>query len=42
MGVSSAVFQKLEKLESPGEKAGDFSLLDQANSNILEKETGKL
>ena len=41
-GVSPALFQKLEKLESPGEKTGDFSLLDKANNNFLEKETCKL
>ena len=41
-GSFPALFQKLEKLESPGEKTGDFSLLDQANSNFLEKETCKL
>ena len=29
-------------MESPGEKSGDFSLLDQANNNFLEKETCKL
>ena len=28
--------------ESPGERIGDFSLLDQANNNFLEKETSKL
>ena len=28
--------------ESPGERTGDFPLLDQANSNFLEKETCKL
>ena len=28
--------------ESPGEKTGDFSLLDQAKNNFLEKETSKL
>ena len=41
-GSFPALFQKLEKLESPGEKTGDFSLLDQANNNFLEKETCKL
>ena len=25
--------------ETPGERTGDFSLLDQANNNFLEKET---
>ena len=35
-------FPKLEKLESPGEKTGNFSLLDQANNNFLEKKTCKL
>ena len=41
MGAGSPLsfFEKLEKLESPGEKTGDFSLLDQANINFLEKET---
>ena len=29
-------------VESPGERTGDFSLLDQANNNFLEKETCKL
>ena len=28
--------------ESPGERTGDFFLLDQANNNLLEKETCKL
>ena len=28
--------------ESPVERTGDFSLLDQANNNFLEKETCKL
>ena len=28
--------------ESPGERTGDFSLLDQANNNFLEKEICKL
>ena len=40
--VSPDLFKKLENLESPGEKTGDFSLLDQANNNFLEKETCKL
>ena len=42
MGVSHALFQKLEKLESPGEKTGDFSFLDQSINNFLKKETCKL
>ena len=29
-------------VESPGERTGDFSLLDQANNIFLEKETCKL
>ena len=37
-----APFQKLDKLESPGEKSGYFSLLGQTKINILEKETFKL
>ena len=28
--------------ESPAERTGDFSLLDQANNNFLEKEICKL
>ena len=28
--------------ESPGERTRDFSLLNQANNNFLEKETSKL
>ena len=39
--ASPALFQKLEKLESPGEKT-DFSPLGQAKNNFLEKETFKL
>ena len=41
-GVSPALFQKLEKLESPEEKIRDFSLQDQANNNFQEKETCKM
>ena len=42
-GLSPALFQKLEKLESlGGEKTGDFFLLDQTNNKFLEKETCKL
>ena len=40
--ASPALFQKLEKLESPGEKTGDFSMLDQAKNYFLEKESFKL
>ena len=40
-GNSHARFQKLEKLESPGEKTGDFSLLDQANNNFLDNSERK-
>ena len=32
----------MEGAESPVEGTGDFSLLDQANNNFLEKETCKL
>ena len=42
-GLSPALFQKLEKMESlGGKKTGDFSLLDQTNNKFLEKETCKL
>ena len=40
--VSPALFQKLEKLESPGEKTGDFSMLNQAKNYFLEKESFNL
>ena len=38
MAGNGDYFQNLGKLESAGEKTGDFSLLDQANNNFLEKE----
>ena len=42
-GLSPALFQKLEKLETlGGEKTGDFFLLDETHNKFLEKENCKL